>query len=516
MNGRNIGIVFCALLVLLMPLASAGVQVVSYSISPSVLKPGMSGTITITFNNPSTTEFVTDAYLSGSASGIQFTSGNRIGDLGALGTTLVSVPFNVQSSATPGMVSATLTLGYTSSLSGASNSKVFSVPITIAATTLLKVTDVRISQESVKPGDSFTLEATIENSGGAIRNSYLSYTSTAAFTFEGTTKIDVGDLNTGEKRRITIPILAGNSMTAGYYSVPFALNFDDPVTAGNNETLYFGPITAVTDYEIFSITAQTEDATPGGKGIFRIIVKNTGTFDLRNFKIGLQSATFFTPLDFTEKTIDLIRVGDTRQVEFEVGIGTNIVAQVYPLPLTITYQTKSGSQTVTKSVGVRIGGAPDLSLYISSNPAVITNDNKPYSISIQVSNTGNTPVRALAVKANSKELEILSPKDAFIGTLSLDDYSTVQYDAVIKKGVAPGHYNIEIELSYKDSYNQPHLEKKMVGFQIFSQELALVASKQSGNNPLVMVVVVIIVGVAAYFIYKRFFKSKMSQTLKLK
>ncbi|MFH1257509.1 MAG: hypothetical protein V1658_01075, partial [Candidatus Micrarchaeota archaeon] len=191
MNGRNIGIVFCALLVLLMPLASAGVQVVSYSISPSVLKPGMSGTITITFNNPSTTEFVTDAYLSGSASGIQFTSGNRIGDLGALGTTLVSVPFNVQSSATPGMVSATLTLGYTSSLSGASNSKVFSVPITIAATTLLKVTDVRISQESVKPGDSFTLEATIENSGGAIRNSYLSYTSTAAFTFEGTTKIDV-------------------------------------------------------------------------------------------------------------------------------------------------------------------------------------------------------------------------------------------------------------------------------------------------------------------------------------
>lgn len=514
-NGKLGFFVFLALF--LLPLANAGVEIQSYSTSPSTVKPGMTGTITIVLNNPSATEFITAAYLNARAAGINFVSESKIGDLGAQGSTIVSIPFTVAQSATPGIAPITLELSYTSSISGGSNYKSFSIPLTIGSSNLLKVTNVRISQDTVAPGDSFIIEATIEDDGGPIKNAVLTYASTAAYTFDGTTKVEVGNLFIGEKKRISIPVVAGNSITSGYYSVPFTLTYDDAVTAGNTEILYFGPLTAVTDTAKFAATAETVGATPGGTGTFKIIVKNTGMNDLRNFKIALpQNSLFFTALDFTEKTIDIIRPDETKSLSFEVGIGTNIAAQVYSLPLTMTYETKSGSETVTKAVGVKIGGAPDLSVYISSNPSVITNDNKKYAVSIQISNTGNSPVRALSVSAFAEELEILSPPDSFIGTLSLDDYSTVQYDAVVKKGTAPGKYKLHVQLNYKDSYNTPIVEKKDVEFEIFPQEVALLAGKQNGTDPLVMIVLVVIVLIVIYFVYKRFFKSSASQKLKLK
>ncbi len=450
MEMKTIAIMF-VLMAFFTPLVHAGIEIKSYEISPSTLKPGMSGTIILTLNNPSSTEFIKDAYLDASANGIQFNVDNKIGDLGALGTTILAVPFKVESNAKPGVVSAQLSLGYTSSIGGGSNAKIFSIPITISATNLLKVTDFQVSKDTIYPGDSFNIYAVIENAGGAIRNSVLSYESSAAYTFDGTTKIDIGDIESGAKKSVTIPVLAGSEITSGYYAIPFTLTYDDAVIAGNTDTLKFGPITAVQDYEKFAISAETQDATPGGKGIFRIIIKNTGTNDLRNFRISLpQDATFFTSLDFPEKTLEVIKAGETKNVEFEVGIGTNIAAQVYSLKLALSYQTKSGSESIIKNVGVKIGGASELSVYLSSNPVVITNDNKLYSVSIQISNTGNSAIRALSIRANSDALQILNNPDSFIGTLSLDDYSTVQYDAIVKKGEAAGKYKFNVEITYKD------------------------------------------------------------------
>ena len=504
-------------LMLTIPLAHAGVQKDGYTVTPTTLKPGMAGTLNLILNNPSSTEFITGAYLDAKASNIFFVPSTKIGDLGALGTTNVALPFRISEEAAPGTAPVTLELTYTSSIQGGSNYKSFSIPITVSATNLIKISNIQSSKETIYPGDTFIIEASIENAGGSIKNGVLSYLASADYTFDGTTKIDIGNIGPSEKKRISIPILAGNGIDGGAYSIPFTLTYDDGVTAGLSETIYFGPISAISEYEKFSIFAQTQDATPGGSGTISIIIKNTGSSDLKSFKVTLpQDSKFFTPLDFTEKTIDSIKVGETKTMDFTVGIGTNIAAQVYSLPLSITYQTKSGADSVTKTVGVKIGGAPALSAYISSNPAVMTNDNRPYSISIQVSNTGNTAVRALTVKVASKELEILSPADSFVGTLNLDDYSTVQYDALVKKGVEPGKYNIDVSLSYKDSYNEPHVEDKLVQFEIFPGDIAAIAGKQNGSNPMVTIIIVLAVIVVGYFGYRRFFKSNMSQKLKLK
>ncbi len=510
-------VVLGILLVMLAPLASAGAQISTYSITPSILKPGITGTVSITISNPSATEFITEAYLSAKGAGINFVPQIKIGDLGAQGTTEVAIPFTISDTASPGVIPITLELTYTSNLVSGSNYKSFSIPLTISATNVLKITDVKVSQDAIYPGDSFTIEAIIENSGGPIKNGVLSYSSTAAYTFDGTTKIEIGNIASGQRKKVVLPINTGNNITGGYYSIPFTLTFDDAVTASNTETLYFGPVTAIQDFGKFAVSAETIDTFPGGTGTFKIIVKNTGTNELKYFKVALpQTSTFFTPLDFTEKSIDSIKVGETKEVEFAVGIGTNIAPQVYALPLTLTYQTRSGSESVEKTVGVRIGGSPDLSVYLSSTPSIITNDNKIYSISVQVSNTGNTAVRALSVRVNSDVLELLSPPDSFIGTLSLDDYSTVQYDATVNNGVQPGTQIMNVELTYKDPYNELHVENKQVMFEIYPQEIALLTSKQSGNDPLMTIVIVIIVLVALYFGYKRFFKSNMSQKLKLK
>ncbi len=471
----------------------------------------MGGTLSVQVYNPSSTEYISGAEIQASADQLQFPRGVSLGDIGALGTTLASLPFKVREDAVPGNYVVTLTLAYISNVGGTTSGyKKFSIPVTISPTLLLQVENVEVSKSSIAPGDSFVINATLVNKGGRLNNMILSYPSNSNFSFDGQNQILLGDLESNGEKRIVVPLIAGERIKAGYYSVALTLKYDDAVSTGKTEELLVGPISAVSESSRVTIYAETQSMAPGSTSSLKLRVKNTGDDTLFDVHVILpEEAAFFVPLDFSEKIIPSIESGEEATVEFQVGVSTNAEVKAYSVPLTIRYQGKTlGSQVVTKNVGLRVAGTPELAVIASTSPAPMTVGAQQYKLSVQVSNVGNTAVRAVAVYVSSETLEFLGSQKEYVGTLNLDDYSTSQFPVVVKPGTTPGTYEVSVELTYKDAYNNPYRETHKASIEVVSSDVAALARGPTSTNPFLIVGGIVLLAAVLYFGYNRFLKKK--------
>jgi hypothetical protein len=196
-------------------------------------------------------------------------------------------------------------------------------------------------------------------------------------------------------------------------------------------------------------------------------------------------------------------------MEFEVGVSGTTPAGYYPLTITVNYLNINGeSQTaVQKQVGLEVGGSPQLSITPNTNPAPISAGGI-YALSLQFSNTGTINIRALALSISSEDFEILSSPENYIGSLNLDDYSTVDYTIHSKSNLKPGNYPIHVSMSYRDAYNVLHTETQDVLLEIVSPDVAALTQKPTGMSLTSILIIVIIIGVIGYFVYTRYFKKK--------
>ncbi|MBU1197341.1 hypothetical protein KJ765_02395 [Candidatus Micrarchaeota archaeon] len=501
-----------ALLVLMIAFGvQAAPQLQDFTVTPTTLKPGTSGTITVTIYNPSTSEYLSGAEIQGTASQLQFSGGVSLGDIGTLGTSIASMSFKVRDYAKPGNYVITLTIAYVSNLGGtATGYKKFSIPVSVSTTNSLQVEEVVVSKSAIAPRDSFTITATLLNEGGDLRNIILSYPALSNFTFDGRSKIQMGDLKGGNSKRISIPMIAGPVIKAGYYSIPLTITYDDAVATGTTEELLVGPITATSDAQRITVFAETESVSPGSSTDLVIAVRNTADEPLSEVHVVLpEESEFFVPLDFNEKVISIIEPNEVQRVKFHISVNTNAVLKAYGIPITVKYQGRTiGSEEIEKTVGVRVAGTPELSVITSTSPAPMSSDNTQYTLSVQISNIGDTAVRAVSVYASSNELEFIGITSDYLGTLNLDDYSTSQFPVLVKKGITPGSYLVNIRLTFKDAYNNAYDKTKVATIEIVSPEIAQMARGVSGSNPLNYAIIIIVLAVIGYFAYKKWFKKK--------
>src|SRR5271157_4373699 len=116
-------------LLALVAVASATIQITSYTVLPSTLKPGVSGSVLITVSNPSSTP-VTGAVIYQGGQQFTFTSDRvQLGDIDALGSTVISIPFTIDNDVSPGVYTIILNAFWTEG--SKSLTKTFSIPISV-------------------------------------------------------------------------------------------------------------------------------------------------------------------------------------------------------------------------------------------------------------------------------------------------------------------------------------------------------------------------------------------------
>lgn len=239
-------------------------------------------------------------------------------------------------------------------------------------------------------------------------------------------------------------------------------------------------------------------------------ITNTGNSKAYSAKITVSSSSqYFTSLGPSEKYFELIPSNSKEQMEFEVGVSGSTPAGYYPLTITVDYLDVNGEvQTpVEKEVGLEVGGSPQLSITPNVNPSPISAGGT-YALSLQFSNTGTINIRALAIYVSSEYFDILSSPGNYIGSLNLDDYSAVQYTIHSKSNLKPGQYPVHVSMTYRDAYNVLHNETQDVILEVVPPDIAALTEKQTGMSLTSIFIILVIIGVIAYFAYTRYFKKR--------
>jgi hypothetical protein len=250
--------------------------------------------------------------------------------------------------------------------------------------------------------------------------------------------------------------------------------------------------------------------SPGGKTNFLVNLTNIGNSNAQSATISVSSdSTYFTTLGSSERYFTSIAPNSQEQMEFELGVSGAAPAGYYPITLTINYLDINGEpQTpIQKQVGVEVGDVPQISITPSTTPSPVAAGGT-YTISLQFSNTGNINIRALSVNASSESFEILSSPQNYIGSLNLDDYSSVDYTVYSNNNLQPGVYPIHVTMVFRDAYNTQYVVTQDVPIEVVPQSVANLTQKSAQMSLTSIILIILVICAILYVAYTRYFKKK--------
>ena len=506
---RNLAVVFAFLLVA--GIAFADMVPSQFTVSPSTLKPGVSGSLSFTLTNTGTYS-VSGVNLYPSGYRMQFVSDTiNVGSIGPGASTVVTVPFKVDSAAAAGVYNVQLSAYWVDPVSGSAY-KTFSVPVTVASAITFQISSVSYNTTQIHPGDSFTADIEITNGGGAARNARLSSASTS-FTLAGSSQITMGDLPTNMSTRISIPLSADSNLEPGLYPIPLTVTYEDSLGATQTASLSIGPVAIYKSTVFFNVVAKAAVAQvlPGQRVTVNVNLTNVGTEQAKSVRVSITSnSTYFVPLDSSDKFIDGIGTGESEGVSFEMGVNTAAAPGFYPLLVTITYSDPRGEEQpqVRQVTGIEVAGVSDLTAYATASPAPVT-AGKKYTLSVQVSNIGTTQLKSVRATTSGDFFDMLTSPDSYVGTLNVDDYSTITYPVYVRDGVAPGRHVFTVDVTFRDQNNVERSVSKTAYIDVVSADTAAKAQGTvGGTDGWFLTVVGIVVLACLYLVYTRFIRKR--------
>lgn len=519
------------LFALLMVLAAFGLsfaesqptlQISNYTTIPSDVYPGTLGYLQLTLANKgdATAESVSAQYsLEGSTRSLS------ISDITAGSTTQASVPFKIDNGASGSLQLITIEIYYNYQKSGGgTNSKKTSltVPIVVKQYNPLEARTISIDNDAISPGERLTLGLELRNTGGVVNNLLITTPANSSFSIDGSTQEAVGSIPSGTALNITLALISSTDTKTGTYSIPIIFTYQDATKQPTEDILYIGPVSVLSSsvqYRVF-----LEPLAPveiGAQVPFRLTVQNTGSSPI-SATIDINATDAFTPIGVQRIYFDSVPAGESASKNITIGVSASKSSGFYTLPLILT---PSSGQSARFDAGMAVSATPEIT---------VTLDTQSGTTQVQIANTGNSQIRSVYAIARASGSQ--QTTESFLGTLNVDDFSTLELPAN-----AGG--NIEVEIRYRDSNNEQHVEKTTLeksavftgatsasGTAGASQNSAAAAGayRQGANSPLgfltggrsgtstasnpfaiaIPIVAVVVIAIVGFFAYKHFTKPK--------
>ncbi|VVC04720.1 Uncharacterised protein [Candidatus Burarchaeum australiense] len=509
MNGNWIfGI---AVVMLLMNVAWADITFTSSTVTPSTLRPGVSGTASFVVTNTGTTSITG---LSFDISGYGFDLAQKqivIGDIGAGGSTQVTVPFKIRSDIPAGIYTLQASTLLSLSTGGTATSTVartFTIPVTVSNPANFDVVS-STNVSTIGLGDSVKVHLIITNTGGTASNVRLSANS-SNFLIKDASQIVLGDIAAGERVEADVTFVSSSSLTGGTYSIPVKITYEDALGTTNSDGAALGPVRVMDTGVDFMLSATTGgDVHPGDRFPLRLVLDNSGTGVAYSSALSVKGAStssgYFTVVGSADQEIGDFAAGDRKVVNYDVGVDGATPPGYYALNVTLEYVSEQGqSLKLSKQLGIEVVGRYDVSVIGETSPKPVV-AGRVYSLSLQVSNTGTGDLKAVSAELLSNDqIQLIGTPYGFIGELKDGDYSSAQYDIYVKPGLAPGRYPLKVNVSFFDAYNREHDVMKLAYVDIVSPDIAALASgAASGPSGTTILISLIVLAIAAWYANKK-------------
>jgi len=361
--------------------ADPTVIVTDYTVTPAVLMPGDTGTITLTIKNTAQSAsekentgivlgstfastkstdinvFIENVHLDENGIEVLNEDFDRVGELGPGQS--VQVTFVIKAPARSGIY-------FPEAWIDVKDGRSTRFPVLVNVNTDIatqKKPSLAIAKTlpaHVAPGDDIAAELTVENTG-LTRASDISITvnsTVKSIALTTTGRYYIASLDPGEKSTISLRFASDRNTPVGINPVTLAISYNniDGTVERQTETLGI-PIKGKADIAISSVTTDPVRPVPGNPFTLVIRVENTGTDRATSVRASLDSG-FAGTKDAFIGSID--KDSDAPAIFYLQATKDGTV----PAAISITYNDEYGSHTVRETTAVMTGTASSLPLIV--------------------------------------------------------------------------------------------------------------------------------------------------------
>jgi len=363
-------LVLCILSLVIVPACADDqptVTIDSYTLTPQVLAPGDSGTLSVVIKNTAGSATLTESsgtYLGGAfattktvdipatidtillqGNGIEVVSGNyqRFGALGPGQS--VTVTFAIRAPQKEGIYFPEVWVD----INGGKNVR-YPIPVNVnSLDQLIRTPTIVVEKQlsgDVNPGESFTVLLNAKNAG-ALRAGQVTMTintSTTSIGVEGPNTILLGDIEGGASYQVPLSFVTDKNVPLGLQKINLNLAYQLPDGSQKQQTeVVQVPIKGKAEMNIASITTEPANPAAGDQVTLIIRLENTGTDTAKSV-----SAAVDLPMDGTKEAfIGKIKPNNDAPAIFTVKTGA---AGDYAYTLTTKYTDEWGNHTLTRTL----------------------------------------------------------------------------------------------------------------------------------------------------------------------
>ena len=234
---------------------------------------------------------------------------------------------------------------------------------------------------------------------------------------------------------------------------------------------------------IDSVTVVNEMA-PGETSQIRILLDNDGEEDIEEVSVSLDLTDVpFAPYESSsEHSIDEIREGKSKNVEFNVVALSNSKSGIYKIPIEIKYKDLIDMELKTKNSLI--------SVIISSKPLIDVKSEgwylmgKENEISIKIINKGLSDAKFLEIGfSGDKYVNVLESKSKYIGDLDSDDFDIIDLKVYLE-AKDNSNFILPVNVYYRDSLNKEYSEVHNVRLNVYTSSRAIELGLLETDNSL--------------------------------
>lgn len=436
-----------------------------YVISPSVVKPGITGSVSVTFTNNGDSTAGALLVLYGKLGDSAWSGGSsNMGDIAAGTNATIIIPFSVPETYKSGVYSLPLLISYSSS-----HTSNLVIPISVSDAPNILVVTQNISKPTVKPGEEFDLSLLINNSGGDARDLTITVPQNSTFQMNKVSGYQIPLLQGNTSVVVVLEMTSGSSISTGKYNAPLNLDYTDMLGNSVSDSVNIGPINVVDLSTMFGVDVkEVGTAEVGSIAELNVTLFNYGSEDEKGIFVEPESSSYLVPIGSQSTYFDVVPANGQSSQMISIGINPSTSPGYYLIPLEIKM---SDGQSFNTSVGIQVQTASMISITSETNPTVLS-PGATAELTLGISNTGDSGIRSASVSLSSEDVVVTGQTESFIGTLNIDETNSFVTSVRIPPDASPGPKSLTATVSFKDSNNLEHKIEKVVSLRIFSPQEA--------------------------------------------
>jgi uncharacterized membrane protein len=366
-----------------------------------------------------------------------------------------------------------------------------------------------VLDSKVRPGGETTVFLTLTNpSTTTAASSIRLYILPGPYTSSSNSYIEMGSLDVKASQQTSIIVKVGSSATSmtSYIVVKadyYAGTTQQETTINVPITIDRVPLLQATDVQYVPSIIE-----PGNEVALHFNLENDGDGIAKDIKVTLsQSPQEFVVDGSPETFIDNIDPKDSTSILFNIIVDPSVAIGTYSIPISVSYsdETRSENYTSIKNIGLVVTGK--YNFIITPSQSVVASG-KTGDVDIQTSNAGTQEAQYLNLQIlPSNPIIEVSPSAVYIGNLKSDDYDMEKFTFKIADDTSPGVYPLKLQLNYRDPYGKTYTQDFETNITVSSLK-EYSSSNAPKLSPLTIIILLLIIGAIAYFIYRKVRKKK--------